>query len=103
MSRAAVYFTDSAGFGGAEQVLLTLLAGLDRGRWRPVLVHHPEPELAPLVERARRLEVELRTVPRLQGRSTMPGLAQFVGLLRAERAAVFHAHLNWPLACRHGL
>jgi len=27
MARAVTYFTDSPGFGGAEQVLLTLIAG----------------------------------------------------------------------------
>jgi glycosyltransferase involved in cell wall biosynthesis len=30
-------------------------------------------------------------------------MAQLIGILRAEQAAVFHAHLNWPLACRYGL
>jgi glycosyltransferase involved in cell wall biosynthesis len=27
----------------------------------------------------------------------------FTRILRATNAAVFHAHLNWPLGCRHGL
>jgi glycosyltransferase involved in cell wall biosynthesis len=103
MCRSVVYFAESAAFGGAEQVLLTLLAGLDRRCWRPVLVHHEEPSLAPLLERADRLGVKLRAVPRMQGKSTISGMSHLVGILRAEQAAVFHAHLNWPLACRYGL
>ena len=46
MIRTVVQYVDSSIFGGSEQVLLQLLAGLDRGRWRPVLLHHPEPGLA---------------------------------------------------------
>ena len=104
MTRTVVHFTDSAAFGGAEQALLHVLAGLDRRRWRPVLFHHPEPGLAPLLEEARRLDVELRAVPLMplgsRGAARAP---QFIRALQAARPAVFHAHLTWPLACKHGL
>lgn len=104
MRRTVFHFTDTSGFGGAEQALLHLLAGLDRRRWRPVLLHHPGAGLAPLLEGARALDVELRAVPPLpmgrQGAARIPGL---VRLLRDERPAVFHAHLTWPLACKYGL
>ena len=38
--KTVVHYTDSNGFGGAERVMLQLLGGLDRARWRPVLLHH---------------------------------------------------------------
>jgi hypothetical protein len=65
MIRTVVHFVDSSAFGGNEQALLHLLAGLDRRRWRSILLHHAEPGLAPLLEEARRLNVETRIVPKL--------------------------------------
>ena len=106
MRREVVYFTDSTAFGGAEQVLLAVLRGLDRSRWRPVLVHHPEPGLAPLLEEARGLDLRLWEVPRTHGAHAATRLTQlvrFIHFLRAERPAVFHANLTWPLACKYGL
>jgi glycosyltransferase involved in cell wall biosynthesis len=104
MTRTVLYFTDSPGFGGAEQALLHLLAGLDRRRWRPVLVHHPAPGIAPLLERARDLGVELRAVPPMpMGRRGAMRVPRFIREIRAMRPAVFHAHLTWPLACKYGL
>jgi glycosyltransferase involved in cell wall biosynthesis len=101
--RTLLYYTDGTTSGGAEQVLLTLLAGLDRRRWRPVLVYHPAPGLAPLLESVQQLDVRLRAVARVEGKQTLARMARFVWQLWSERPAVFHAHLNWPLACRHGL
>lgn len=98
-----LYYTDGTAFGGVEQALLTLLAGLDRTRWHPLLLHHPEPALAPLLDGARRLDVETRAAPPLGGAWTPMRLARLVRRIRAERPTVFHAHLNWPLACRYGL
>jgi hypothetical protein len=63
--RRVVYFSDSEGFGGAEQVLLQLLTGLDPREWTPVLFHHGATGLAPLVERARAIGVQDRVVPRM--------------------------------------
>jgi glycosyltransferase involved in cell wall biosynthesis len=103
MTRTVVHFLESAEFGGNEQSLLHLLAGLDRRRWRPVLFHHPEPGLKPLVERARRLDVTLRPVPRMQRGQALVRMPEFVRELRRERPAVFHAHLNWNMACKFGL
>lgn len=104
MTRTVLYFTDSDGFGGAEQALLSLLRGLDRTRWRPLLFHHGEPGLAPLLEAARQLDVELYTVPRLPlGKEGALLTHHFVRQLHAVRPVVFHAHLVWPLACKYGL
>lgn len=101
--RTVVHFVDSDAFGGTEKIILTLLSGLNQDRWRPVLFHHPEATLEPLLEESRRIGVQLRDVPRMRGSSRLSGMVKFHRLLRAERPSVFHAHLNWPLACRAGL
>ena len=103
VTRTVVQYVDSDVFGGSEQVLLQLLASLDRAKWRPVLLHHPEPGLARLVREARASGVPTRAVARVTDANMLlrlPGLLRAVG---AERPAVFHAHLNWPLACKFGL
>lgn len=103
MIRTVVHYVDSDVFGGSEQVALELLAGLDRAKWRPVLLHHPEPGLARLIDRAEKAGVPTRATPRVSDRNLLarlPGLMRAVG---AERPAVFHAHLTWPLACKFGL
>jgi glycosyltransferase involved in cell wall biosynthesis len=102
--RTVAYFTDSDTFGGAEQALIHLMAGLDRREWRPVLFHHDTPGTAPLVTAADCLGVERQVVPCMplgrQGAQRIPG---FVERLRGLRPAVFHAHLSWPLACKYAL
>jgi glycosyltransferase involved in cell wall biosynthesis len=104
MIQTIVYFTDSDGFGGVELAMLHLLARLDRQRWQPVLFHHAEPGLVPLLEQAQHLGVKLREVRRMPlGRQGALLVSQFVKELRAERPAVFHAHLTWPLACKYAL
>jgi glycosyltransferase involved in cell wall biosynthesis len=104
MTRTVVHFLDSAEFGGTEQAVLHILAGLDRKHWEPVLFHHPGPGITPLLKGAQALNVKLRQVPRMQGKlSLVTRLPRFVREVRAEQPAVFHAHLNGPLACKDGL
>ena len=103
MIRTVVQYLDSDVFGGSEQAALQLLAGLDRARWRPLLLYHPEAGLARLLEGARAADVQAYAVPRVTDANLLlrlPGLLRAVG---AMRPAVFHAHLNWPLACKFGL
>ncbi len=98
------YFTDSSGFGGAEQALLILLAGLDRQYWQPTLIYHPAPDLMPLLVRAEKLEVPLWPVPRMpDGWEGFARVPRFAWQLRVKQPTVFHAHLTWPLACKFGL
>jgi glycosyltransferase involved in cell wall biosynthesis len=104
LSQAIFYFTDTQGFGGAEQSLLHLIAGLDRQVWAPVLIYHPGPGIAPLLARARQLETALWPVPPMpDGRVGAARLPGFARELMRRRPAVFHAHLTWPLACKFGL
>jgi glycosyltransferase involved in cell wall biosynthesis len=104
MIRTIAYFTDTIGFGGAEQALLTLIAGLNRAEWRPVLIYHPSAGVTPLIEGAADLDVELWPVPSMPaGRVGASRVLRFVREVRARRPDVFHAHLTWPLACKFGL
>lgn len=101
--KTVVHFTDSRALGGTEQVLLQLLAGVDRHSWNPVLFHHPEPGIEPLLQRARRLRVATRSVPRMETFRDIQRIPIFVRALRAEGASVLHAHLTWPLSCKYGI
>jgi glycosyltransferase involved in cell wall biosynthesis len=104
MTQTVVHYLDSDEFGGTEQAVLHILSGLDRRHWQPVLFHHPGPGIAPLLKGAEALNVKLCQVPRMQGKlSLVTRLPRFVQELRAEQPAVFHAHLNGPLACKDGL
>ena len=103
MRRTVVHYTDSNAFGGAERVMLQLLGGLDRERWRPVLLHHGKPALARLVASAGELGVELREVRRVSRPSELRNLPAFITALRAVDPAVFHAHLPAPLNGRYAL
>lgn len=103
MARTVIQFTDSYGFGGAEEMLLRLLEGLDRRRWEPILMHHDGPGISPLLERARRLDVRIRSVPRLAGRRDFSRLPRLIREIRSEGPAIFHAHLCWTLRCSYGL
>lgn len=104
MTKLVVHFTDSSTFGGAEQVILSMLAEIDRRAWDPILIYHPAPCLAPLLDGARRLGVRLRPVPAMpEGWQGPPHLPTFIRTLRALKPMVFHAHLASPMACKYGL
>jgi glycosyltransferase involved in cell wall biosynthesis len=90
-------------FGGSEQAALHLMAALDRTRWEPVLLHHPEPAVARLAEGAARAGIRTIAVPRVVTGAHLTGMFRLVKVIRAEAPAVFHAHLSWPLACKHGV
>jgi glycosyltransferase involved in cell wall biosynthesis len=103
MTRRVVHYVDSDVFGGTEEAALHLMASLDRRRWEPVLMHHPDPGVARLVDGAVRLGIRTCAVPRVDPRRRLAGTNRLRRALRAERPTVFHAHLSWPFACKHGV
>ena len=94
---------DSDIFGGNEEAALHLFGSLDRARYEPVLLHHGGTEIARLIEGAAGLGIRTRAVPRVSRRGRVAGLFRLWQAVRAERPAIFHAHLSWPLACKHGV
>jgi glycosyltransferase involved in cell wall biosynthesis len=103
VTRRVVHYADSDTFGGSEEAALHLMASLDRGRWDPVLLHHDDPGISRLVEGAVRQGIRTRAVSRIDVRARLSGVVPLWRALRAERPAIFHAHLSWPLACKHGV
>lgn len=101
-ARRVVHYVDSDIFGGSEEAALHLMASLDRARWEPVLLHHPDAGVARLVDETQRLGIRAVSLPR-SGRNRLAGVLRIRQALRAERPAVFHAHLSWPFACKDGV
>ena len=99
-----VHFSDSGAFGGTERALLQLLGGLDRARWRPVLLHADLPGATQLADEARALGVPAHAVPAADRAARgVASIAPIARALRRERAVVFHAHQIWSLSCRYGI
>jgi glycosyltransferase involved in cell wall biosynthesis len=100
--RRVVHYVDSDAFGGSEEAALHVMASLDRGRWEPVLLHHPEPGIRRLADEAAGLGIRAHVVPRPAGNRIL-GVIPLWRALRAERPAILHAHLSWPFACKSGV
>jgi glycosyltransferase involved in cell wall biosynthesis len=102
--RKVFHFTDSTGFGGAEQALLLLLAGLDPDRWDVTLAYPAATGAEPLAARAHALGAATWPIPPMplgwEGARHVPRFARKLGVCRPD---VFHAHLTWPLGCKFGL
>lgn len=104
MARSIFYYTDSRELGGAELSLLMLIEGLDRDAWAPTLLLDDDPGSAPLVARAQELGIPTRRLPPMPlGLGGGVRAAKLARWLRAERPAVFHATLSWPLAAKWAL
>src|SRR5262245_49133796 len=103
MIRTVVHYVDSDAYGGCEELVLLLLSGLDRTRWRPILFHHESPGIARLLNGVRQLGILCRVLPSATGHNRVAALRRFVKELQAAEPTIFHAHLNWPLGCRYGV
>lgn len=102
--RTVAHFSDSGAFGGTERALLQLLGGLDRDRWRPVLLHADLPGATQLADEAHALGVATLAMPAADRASRgLASIAPIARALRRERAVVFHAHQIWSLSCRYGI
>jgi glycosyltransferase involved in cell wall biosynthesis len=103
VTRRVIHYLDSEVYGGTEEAALQLVASLDRARWDPVLVYHPEPGIARLGERATQLRIPTQVVERVERGARLAGVNRLRRLFRRERPALVHAHLSWPFACKHGV
>lgn len=104
MPRSIFFYTDSASFGGAEQSMLTLAEGLDRGVWQPTLLIDGGAAVDELRTRAIAVDMPARVVPAMPlGPAGARGVPAFARSLGRHRPDVFHAHLSWPLAAKYAL
>ncbi len=83
--RTILYVSPPARLGGGEISLLTLVAGLPRDRYRPVIVTYEDGEL---VERLRAMGVDVEVLRR--GPALIPRLAR---LIRRQEAGLVHVNL----------
>jgi glycosyltransferase involved in cell wall biosynthesis/GT2 family glycosyltransferase len=88
-----IEYTDAAGAGGVERVVLTLTARLDRARWRPILVV-PRSERPLLADDARRRGL---TVIETDGgvTFTVRSVLTLARAFRRWRPALVHVHRSW--------
>lgn len=98
-----VYYIDSDNFGGAEQVLYTLLRGLDRDIWHPVLAYPPSAGIATFINSVEQLGIETFPIPRIAGYKDIKGIREFSSRLKLLEPRIFHANINWPLSCSGGI
>jgi glycosyltransferase involved in cell wall biosynthesis len=101
--QTVAHFLDTQSFGGCEEVVFQLIEAINKDHWRPILIHHDAPGIQRLVDEVNRIGVETRVFPRITEHNKLKTLYLYVRSLRQMRPTVFHAHLNWPLACRYGL
>jgi glycosyltransferase involved in cell wall biosynthesis len=100
--RLVALYSEGIAMGGAERVILQLLEGLDRRRFRPVLLHAPNPGIEPMLVAARDQGVETVAMPPL-GTDGLAVALSFVTRLRRLGPSVFHAQLTGPRSCRTAL
>jgi glycosyltransferase involved in cell wall biosynthesis len=98
-----LHYSDSSALGGTERALLQLLEGLDRSRWRPVLLHHPAVAIEPMLAETRALDVETIVVPRPGGAWAPAAWREIARAIGEVAPQVVHAHQSWPLSCEHGI
>lgn len=103
MSKTITYYIDSKYFGGAEQVLYTLVKGLDRDVWNPILVYHPSPGISPFIREVENESVKTISTPEIRSYRDIGSIIKLSSTLGDIRPAIFHANLNWPLSCNYGL
>ena len=101
--RTVVHYTDATTSGGAERVALTLLTGLDRRVWRPMLVVHASPGIAGVVAEARAAGIEVREVNAARGPGRMLAIPALVRTFRQLRPDIVHVHRSWAPSGNAGI
>jgi glycosyltransferase involved in cell wall biosynthesis len=100
MIHTVIQFIDADISGGSEEVVMQLVAGLDRSRWRSMLFHHGSTGMTRLVDYVSRSGIACRAVPRITKWNVSRTLRHIIRELRTVQPTILHAHLNWPLDCR---
>jgi glycosyltransferase involved in cell wall biosynthesis len=87
---SVLHFTYSEVYAGAEEHMLTLLRGLDRELFRPLLVCHPR-----LLQEIRTtLPEDVEVFPiRLEGLTSFGAAWQLGRILREQRVEILHSHM----------
>ena len=101
--RTVVHYTDATTTGGAERVALTLLTGLDRRVWRPVLVVHASPGIASVVEEAQAAGIEVREVTSTRGLGCILAIPALARTFRQLRPDIVHIHRSWAPSGNAGI
>jgi glycosyltransferase involved in cell wall biosynthesis len=103
VARSIFFYTDSRELGGAELSLLMLIEGLGPS-WAPTLLLDEDRGATAIAERAEALGCPVtREPPMPLGLAGARRAIKLSRMLRAERPALFHAHLSWPLATKWAL
>ncbi len=90
--RRVLHLLPSASFGGAEQVLLWLLEGLDKERWHSIVLHPHGADR--LKDGVTRLGLRAFVAPGLENEwRQVPSLARAIRRLRPD---IVHLHRPWP-------
>jgi glycosyltransferase involved in cell wall biosynthesis len=92
--KTIVHIANSGKIGGANKVLMSLVTGIDRDRFRPVVV---APVAGKLTDWAAANSIACHTVAASgSGRyETLRRAAQLAWVFGRERAQLFHAHSPW--------
>lgn len=92
-----VYLIDSLGMGGAEQVLVTTLAHLDRDRFEPRVCTLQDRDGNPVADSIRDLDiaVDQLSVARLRDPSALPRIIRY---LKRVGADLVHTQLEFSIA-----
>lgn len=103
MKHTVVHYIDSKEFGGAEQMVFTILKGMARNKWKIVLIYHPHVGLSRFIEKVNELDVSTVCLPEIKSWRDISGFIRFIRKLRHIKPSVFHAHLPWHLRCTFGI
>lgn len=90
MKISVLHFTYSEVYAGAEEHMLTLLRGLDREQFRPLLACHPR--LYAAIKGILPEDVQTFTI-KLEGPTSLKAAWQLGRILRNQKVEILHSHM----------
>jgi glycosyltransferase involved in cell wall biosynthesis len=96
------YFSDAPWFGGAENYLLLLAAGLNREEFCPELILNRNPRLAAFAASLAGAGIPMHEASLDMPRSPA-GILHFISLLRRLRPSIIHCNLPGPWGSQYSL